>query len=216
MIQVRETYQIKFGRIDQAVDYWSRLPREVAAWPQGRETFEFLTDLSGEMYTLVVARHVDSVEAWQASLAAVQADPAYQEWFRSFKQFAEDGTREYLRVEQPNTGWSGRGAVVVRSCFKALEWRVAEALDLVRTYGALLVDQQVGQRPRLLTDLSGRMFNVIIEIETANLKEWDDHRRTMFLDAQFQVWFRRLTACVSHGSHDFYTVAGPAEGRGER
>ena len=211
MIQVRESYQVKFGRIDQALEYWSRLPREVAAWPKRRESYEVLTDLSGEMYTLVVAHHVESVEAWQASLTAVQQDPAYQEWFRSFKQFAEDGQREFFSVEQPNAGWSGRGTIVVRSCFRALEWRVAEALELTRTYGALLVDQGVGSRPRVLGDISGRMFNVVIEIETANLKDWNDHRRTMFLDAQFQVWFRRLTTCVSHGSHAFYTVAGPTD-----
>lgn len=210
MIQVRESYQVKFGRIDQAVDYWSRLPSEVVAWPKECGEFEVLTDLSGEMYTLIVARHVDSVEAWQDGMAALQMDPGYQEWFRTFKQFVEDGQREFLRVEQGNDGWSGRGAVIVRSCFRALEWRAAEALDLVRTYGALLVDQGVGRHPRLLSDLSGRLFNVIIEIETANLKDWDDHRRTMFLDAQFQVWFQRLSTSVSHGSHDFYTVAGPA------
>jgi len=210
MIQVRESYQVKFGRIDQAVEYWSRLPREVAAWPKEPAEFEVLTDLSGEMFTLVVARHVDSVEAWQKSLATVHQDPAYQEWFRTFKQFAEDGQREFLRVEQPNVGWSRRGTVVVRSCFRALEWRAAEALDLVRTYGALLVDQGVGRQPRLLSDLSGRLFNVIIEIETANLKDWDDHRRTMFVDPQFQVWFQRLTTTVTYGSHAFYTVAGPA------
>jgi hypothetical protein len=210
MIQVRESYQVRFGRIDQAVDYWARLPREVGAWPKRRDQFEVLTDLSGEMFTLVVGYHVDSVESWQAGMAAAQQDPAYQEWFRSFKQFAEDGQREFLQVEQPNGGWSGRGAIVVRSCFRALEWRAAEALDLVRNYGALLVDQGVGRNPRLLSDLSGRLFNVIIEIETANLKDWDDHRRTMFLDAQFQVWFQRLATCVSHGSHAFFTVAGPA------
>jgi hypothetical protein len=210
MIQVRESYQVRFGRIDQAIDYWSRLPREVAAWPKRREDFEVLSDLSGEMYTLVVAHHVDSVGAWQAAQAAVQQDPAFQAWFRSFKQFAEDGQREFLQVEQPNTGWSGRGAIVVRTCFRALEWRAAEAMDLVRSYGALLVDQGVGARPRLLSDLSGRLFNVIIEIETGDLKQWDDHRRTMFLDPQFQVWFQRLATCVSHGSHAFFTVAGPA------
>lgn len=210
MIQVRESYQVRFGRIDQAVDYWSRLPREVAAWPKGRDELEVLTDLSGAMFTLVVARHVESVGAWQAGVAALQQDPAYQEWFRTFKLFAEDGQREFLQVEQANPGWSGRGAVVVRTCFRVLEWRAAEALDLVRTYGALLVDQGVGRHPRLLSDLSGRLFNVVIEIETANLKDWDDHRRTMFLDPQFQVWFQRLTTCVSHGSHTFYTVAGPA------
>ena len=210
MIQVRESYQVRFGRIDQAVDYWSRLPKEVAEWPEDRAEYEVLTDLSGEMYTLIAARHVPSVEAWHAAMGRLQADSAYQEWFRSFKQFAENGQREFLMVEQPNRGWSGRGAIVIRSCFQALEWRVTEALDLVKAYGALLVDQGVGDRPRVLSDLSGSMFNVMIEIETRDLKDWDDHRRTMFLDAQFQVWFRRLAACVSHGSHDFLSVAGPA------
>jgi hypothetical protein len=210
MIQVRESYQVRFGRMDQAIDYWSRLPKEVAEWPADRTEYEVLTDLSGEMFALIVARHVDSVEAWQSAMGRLQADPHYQEWFRSFKQFAENGHREFLVVEQPNRGWSGRGAVVVRSCFQALEWRVAEALDLIKAYGALLVDQGVGERPRVLSDLSGSMFNVMIEIETRDLKDWDDHRRTMFLDAQFQVWFRRLAGCVSHGSHDFFTVAGPA------
>jgi hypothetical protein len=209
MIQVREAYQVRFGRIDMAVDYWSRLPREVPQWPQSRAEFEVLTDLSGEMYTLVVARHVPSVDVWQDSVGRLTVDPAYQGWFRSFKQFGEDGRREFLSVEQPNDGWSERGAVVVRSCFRALEWRQAEALELVKTYGALLVDQGVGRRPRVLSELSGPLFNVIIEIETANLKDWDDHRRTMFRDAQFQVWFQRLMGCVSHGTHDFYTVAGP-------
>ena len=210
MIQIRESYQVRFGRIDQAVEYWARLPREVSSWPKGRDEFEVLTDLSGEMFTLVVARQVPSVEAWLTGVAALQRDAAYQEWFRSFKQFAEDGQREFLQVEQPNAGWSKGGAIVVRTCFRALEWRAAEALDLVRTYGALLVDQGVGRQPRLLSDLSGRLFNVIIEIETDDLKQWDDHRRTMFLDAQFQVWFQRLTTCVSHGSHTFFNVAGPA------
>lgn len=210
MIQVRESYQVRFGRIDQAVDYFTRLPQVVSAWPSACAEYEVLTDLSGQMYTLIVSRHVVSVEAWQAAMAELLADGAYQEWFRSIKQFVENGRREFLTVEQPNEGWSGRGAVVVRSCFQALEWRVGEALDLVRTYGALLVDQGVGRRPRVLSDLSGQMFNVMIEIETGNLQEWDGHRRTMFLDAQFQVWFRRLSGCVSHGSHDFFTVAGPA------
>lgn len=210
MIQVRETYQVKFGRVDQAVDYWSRLPKEIPTWPADRAEFEVLTDLSGEMYTLVVARHVPSVEAWQADMKRLESNRTYQDEFRSFKQFAENGRREFLVVEQANAGWSGRGAIVVRSCFQALEWRVAEALELAKTYGALLQDQGVGSRPRVLSDLSGPMFNLMIEIETTNLKEWDDHRRTMFLDPQFQVWFRRLAACVSHGSHDFFTVAGPA------
>jgi hypothetical protein len=209
MIQVRDTFQIKFGKIDAAVDHWNRLATEVPAWPKGRDRYEVLTDLSGEMFTLATALHLDSDDAWHRMNATVLASPEYQEWFKLFKQYVEEGQREFHTVEQANGGWSGVGAIVVRSCFRALEWRIAETLDLLKTYGAMLVDVGVGSRPRLLTAGSGRLFNLIIEVEAADLTTWDRHRATLFQDAQFQVWFRRLSTCVSHGSHDFLKLVGP-------
>jgi hypothetical protein len=209
MIQVRDTYRIKFGKIDQAVDQFNRLARDVPAWPKGRDRYEVLTDLSGEMFTLVTALHMPSLAEWEAAMPTLVGSPQYQTWFKDFKQFVEDGERCFFVVEQANDGWQGPGAVMVRSCFRCREWRIAEAVDLVKTYGAMLTDCGVGSRPRILTDASGKMFNVVIEIETPDLKVWDDHRRTMFRDPQFQVWFLRLTACVEGGSHTFYTVAGP-------
>jgi hypothetical protein len=205
MIQVRESYQIKFGRIDQAVSHWMRLGKEQPATAAG---IELLTDLSGDMFNLVVARHLESVDSWERAMAEMAADAAYQAWFKPVSQLISNGHREYLRLEQPNQGWSEPGVVVVRSCFRALEWRVPEALELLRAYGAMLVDQGVGGRPRILSEFSGHLFNVMIEVETRDLKDWDEHRRTMFRDPQFQVWFQRLTACVSHGSNAFFNVAG--------
>lgn len=210
MIQVREAYQIKFGRIDQAVSHWMRLAKEKRGHP-AVAGLELLTDLSGDMFNLVVARHVESVDQWEGAMAGLTEDSGYQEWFRPVSQLISNGHREYLRVEQENEGWSAPGVVVVRSCFRALEWRVPEALDLLRSYGAMLEDQGVGRRPRLLSELTGHLFNVMIEIETRDLKEWDDHRRSMFRDPQFQVWFQRLTSCVSHGSNAFFSVAGLAQ-----
>jgi hypothetical protein len=211
MIQVRDTFQVKFGKIDAAVDHWNRLAAVVPAWPKGRDRYEVLTDLSGDMFALSTALHLDSDDAWHKMNATVLASPEYQEWFKLFKQYVEEGHREFHTVEAANPGWSGVGAIVVRTCFRALEWRVEETLELLRTYGAMLIDQGVGSRPRILTAGSGRLFNLIIEIEATDLKTWDDHRRGLFRDPQFQVWFRRLTACVSHGSHDFLKVAGPRD-----
>ena len=207
MIQVRDTFQIKFGKIDQAVEWFKRLPEDVLAWPQGKGQYEILTDLSGDMYTLVSAVHLDSIGLWETTTAQLYARAEFQEWYKSFKQYVADGQRRFYSVEQGNAGWSRQGAVVVRSCFRALEWRVHEAVDLLASYGAMLVDCGVGDRPRILTDFSGPMFNVIIEVETLDLKVWDEHRRSMFLDPQFQVWFMKLLTCVSHGSRDFYSVA---------
>jgi hypothetical protein len=211
MIQVRDAFQVKFGKIDAAVDHWNRLAADVPAWPKGKDRYEVLTDLSGSMFTLSTALHLETTEAWQKMNATVLASPEYQEWFKLFKQYVEEGQREFHTVEQANHGWSSVGAVVVRSCFRALEWRVDETLELLRTYGAMLLDQGVGSRPRILTAGTGRLFNLIIEVEAVDLKTWDEHRRGLFGDPQFQVWFHRLAGCVSHGSHDFLTVAGPRD-----
>lgn len=208
MIQVRDTFQVKFGKIDQAVDHFRAFRREIVAEVDPRAKTELMTDLSGTMFTLTTGWQLDSLAAWEHIREATFAHPKFPEWYGPFQQVVGDGSREFYQVEQPNEGWSGEGAVVVRSCFRALEWRIQETVDLLRTYGAMLVDCGVASRPRILTDASGRMFNVVIEAEPPDLKAWDVHRKTMYRDAQFQAWFRRLLTCVSHGSHEFYSVAG--------
>jgi hypothetical protein len=207
MIQVRDTFQIKFGKIDQAVELFSMLRERSTVLPQGQAPYEVLTDLSGDMFTLVTAMHLDAVAEWERLAPATWAEPGFKEWYKSFQLFVSDGQRRFYTVEQANDGWSAPGAVVVRTCFRTLEWRVAETVDLLKTYGGLLAEAGVGERARILTDFSGPMFNAIIEIEARDLKTWDQHRRTMFGETQFQVWMKRLATCVTRGSHEFYRVA---------
>jgi len=209
MIQVRDTFHIRFGRIDGAVKHFQRLMEAAPAdfFPGGLR-YELLTDLSGPMYTLREALHFPSIQAWEDGLQSLFARPEYDAWFKDWKQFVEDGEREFFRVEQDNAGWSGPGAIVVRSCFRALEWRVHETVSLLKDHGAMLADCGVATRPRVLTDASGRMFNAVLEVETPDLRTWDEHRQSMFGDPMFQAWFQRLLTCASHGSHEFYRLVG--------
>src|SRR3989304_5333509 len=156
MIQVRDSFQIRFGKIDQAIDLFLRLPKEVPEvfQPAGAR-IELLSDISGTMYTLREAMHFRSLEAWDESSQALFARPEFQEWFKDWKQFVEDGNREFFHVEHDKGGWSGKGAVVVRSCFRALPWRVHDAVDLLKDHGAMLADSGVGQRGRVLTEARG-------------------------------------------------------------
>lgn len=207
MIQVRDVFRIKFGKIDQAVELFGRLHEVVPQWPQLAGQYEILTDLSGDMYSLVTCLHVNSVAAWESLSAEMWKLSGFQEWFRSFQLFVADGQRRFYTVEQANSGWSRGGAVIVRSTFRCLEWRVADTVDLLKSHGAMLADRKVGDRPRILTDFSGPMYNVILEVETPDLKVWDDHRRNMFADPQFQVWFTKMVTCVARGEHEFLRVA---------
>jgi hypothetical protein len=69
-----------------------------------------------------------------------------------------------------------------------------------------MVDSGVGRNPRVTTDLSGPMFQAVIEVETDGLSEWETHRRSMFRRPEFQVWFVQLTNMVEAGAHEIYRV----------
>ena len=206
MIQVRDVFQVKFGSIDQAVALFARLPQISAGHAAANSHYHVLTDISGPMYTLVTELMLESIGDWEKVRDATFESPDFNEWFTQFQLYVEDGRREFYTVEGECEDWSRPGVIVVREVYHALKWQIRPAVALIQRYGALLVDQGVGQRPRILTDASGPMFQVVIEIETDSMSAWETHRRTMFKRPEFQVWFTQLLTQVKSGSHEFFRV----------
>ena len=181
MIVASDTFQIRFGIIDQKAAHFRALAEQIPAiFPTvDGLRFELLIDISGPMYSLHQYSGFPSLQAWECSLQVLYASAAYREWFKDWKQYLEDGSREFYPIEKAPGGWSGPGAIVMRSCFRALEWRVCGAVALLSDHGALLIDLAVASRHRVMTEAGGRMFNVVQEIETPDLRAWEVHRRTL-------------------------------------
>jgi hypothetical protein len=206
MIQIRDVLQVKFGKIDQAVELFTDPSTPAPAIIVPGHRFEVLTDISGDMYSLVnefVAEDLNEFE----SLREKQFDaPQFEKWFKQFQLFVEGGQRAYYNVEGPYEAWSDAGVVVVREAYRAYKWQIHTAVSLLKRYGGLLVDRQVGRNPRILTDLSGPMFQAIIEIEVENMSKWESQRRLLFREVEFQVWFQQMLTSVESGRHEFYRV----------
>ena len=202
MIQVRNGYQLKFGRIDQAVDLFRRLPGMAPAGTGQRG----MTDISGSMYTFVTELTVPSLAVFETMRASLFEGAGYGEWFREFHLIVESGRSEFYTIEGEHAGWSRPGVVIVREVYRALKWQIRPTVALLQRYGALLVDTQVGRSPRILTDLSGDMFSAVIEIETDGLSDWEARRRELYRRPEFQVWFAQLSSCVEKGWHEFYRL----------
>ena len=83
-----------------------------------------------------------------------------------------------------------------------------ETVSLLKDHGAMLADRGVATRSRVLTDASGRVFNAMLEVETPDLRAWDERPPSMFGDPLFQAWFQRRLTCGSHGSHEFCRLVG--------
>lgn len=205
MIQVRDIYQLKFGRTDQAVSLFARMPA-VAGQTSAPDSQHALTDISGTMYTFVSELMLPSLARWEQSSSEFLERPGFDEWFREFQQIVQLGRRSFFTLENEHPGWTRPGVLVVRECYRAVKWQIRRTVDLLVSYGALLEDAGVGRRPRILTDLSGEMFNAIIEVETDDLAVWEAARRALYPRADFQAWFARLSSCVEAGQHEFLRV----------
>lgn len=206
MIQVRDVLQVKFGSIDQAVDLFTRLSTPASKMIVVGKHFEVLTDITGSMYTLVNELVVESLDEYAGMRRQQFAQPEFGEWFKQFQLFVEGGRREYYTVEGPFETWSRPGVVVVRETYRAYKWQIHRAIELLQRYGGLLAAQGVGLNPRILTDLSGPMFQAVIEIETESMSAWEDQRRSLFREVEFQVWFNQMLTAVEAGSHEFFRV----------
>lgn len=206
MIQARSIYQLKFGKIDQAVALFKRVPKFVL-WPGGAKVhYHLLTDISGPMYTLVEEVMLPSLGDWETGQDMIFRRPDFADWFQEFQLFVEEGRHEFYTIEGPCEEWSRPGVIVVRQVFRAFKWQIRPAVALMQRYGALLTDAGVGRNPRILTDVSGPMFQVVIEAETDGLSEWEAHRRTMFSQPEFPVCFLKLSNHVAAGAHEFFRV----------
>lgn len=205
MIQVRNVFQLKFGRIDQAVDLFKRLPA-VAGTSTGNVRQHGMTDVSGSMYTFVNEISVASLAEWEGKRSSVFEQPGYGDWFKQFQLIVDSGRSELYTVEGDHPGWSRPGTVIVREVYRAHKWQIRPTVALVQRYGALLVDSQVGHNPRVLTDLSGDMFTCVIEIETEGISDWETHRRELYKRPEFQAWFAQLSSSVEKGWHEFYRL----------
>jgi hypothetical protein len=206
MIQVRDVLQAKFGKIDQAVDLFTQLKTSETEKVLMGGHFEVLTDITGTMYTLVNESVFESLAEF-AQMRDRQFDqPEFDDWFKQFQLFIEGGRREYYNIEGSYDTWSRPGVVVVRECYQAYKWQIQRAVELLQRYGGLLVDRGVGLNPRILTDASGTMFQAVIEIETESMSAWEDSRRTLFRQVEFQVWFNQMLAAVEAGSHELFRL----------
>ena len=205
MIQVRDVLQVKFGSIDQAVELFTN-PETEAPYSSPEYQLNILSDVSGPMYTLVNEFVVPSLSEYESTREQSFERPGFENWFRQFQLFVEGGKREFFNVEGSYQPWSRPGMIVVRETYRAYKWQIRNTVSLLQRYGALLVDRGAGQNPRITSDASGLMFRAIIEIETDSLSAWETHRREVYTQTEFRVWFNQMLTAAEAGQHDFYRV----------
>ena len=96
MIQVREVFQLHFGKAREAI----ALTQQMMAISErnGGTPTRLLTDLTGEYYTLVMEAEYESLAAFEAALQAGTASDEFKAWYPRFAALVRRGRREVYRV----------------------------------------------------------------------------------------------------------------------
>ena len=94
--------------------------------------------------------------------------------------------------------------ILVRNVFQAKYGRGDELVQLIKDGQSIPAKHGMG-RQRVLTDLAGRFFTVVMEIEAEDLADYERSCEA-FADPEFGPWFERMTELVESGSREFFTI----------
>lgn len=96
MVLVRDVFQLRFGKAREAL----ALLREeaVLARADGAASRRVTTDLTGELYTLVLESEFADLAAFEAALAEAARSEEWRAWYGRFVPLVREGRREVYRV----------------------------------------------------------------------------------------------------------------------
>ena len=132
MIQVRDVLNVKFGKIDQAVELFTKPSVPAPEFTANGQQFSALTDISGPMYTLVNEFVAPSMGAFEMTRDQHFNQPQFAKWFQQFQLFVEGGRREMYTIEGDYKPWSQSGRIVVRESYRAYQWQIRNAVSLLQ------------------------------------------------------------------------------------
>jgi hypothetical protein len=96
MIVVRNIFQLKFGKAKDAKALIKE--NEELMKKYGHTTPKFMTDLTGEFYTLVMETSYDSLSTFEKSSIEAMGAKEFDQWYSKFIPLVESGRREIFSL----------------------------------------------------------------------------------------------------------------------
>jgi hypothetical protein len=95
--------------------------------------------------------------------------------------------------------------ILVRDIFQVKFGRMKEAKDLWRE-GAKLMEPPGGARPRVLTDLMGQYYTLVIESTYRSLTDYESFSRQGMSRPGMGEWYKSFAALIESGRREIFTV----------
>ena len=100
--------------------------------------------------------------------------------------------------------------IVVRNVFRLKFGKTKEALALVKQGMEIQKRVLTGVEfsTRLLTDVTGPFYTLVLELTVPNLATFESHAPKIFADKEFQANYQQMSPLVESGYREVFTVVG--------
>jgi hypothetical protein len=95
--------------------------------------------------------------------------------------------------------------IVVRNTFQLKFGKSREAVALWRK-GKPLIEKGSKAKVRLLTDITGRFYTMVLEMEFKSLAEFERGHGSTAASAAWRGWYKRFSALAESGSREIFNV----------
>ena len=97
--------------------------------------------------------------------------------------------------------------IVIRNVFRLKFGKAREAVALVKEGAAIQKRAGANLSARVLTDLTGPFYTVVLELTVANLAAFEAEAPRFMADKEFQANYQKLVPLVESGYREIFTIA---------
>ena len=95
--------------------------------------------------------------------------------------------------------------IVIRNVFQLQFGRAKEALELLKE-GAMFANNEADGEVRILTDVTGPFYTLVLEISHQNLAAYEAAMKKMSESKEWGAWYRKFAPLVVSGHREIFTV----------
>ena len=96
--------------------------------------------------------------------------------------------------------------IVVRNVFHLKFGKAREAVAVMKENLGIVSRIAPDMAGRLLTDVTGRHYTLVLEVTVANLATWESAAPRVFGDQEFRATYEKMLPLVESGHREIFTV----------
>ncbi len=203
MIVSRTAFKLHYGQAKAAIAIW----KEIMGIDVGeKRPMRLLSDLSGANYTLVSEMDLRSFMDVGPTTHVWMTNDRIRELYPKFVPLCHGSVSDLFHLEQQTGDPCPVGHIVERMEFQLRYGQAKEAIAIWKDVLANAKDHREAPPMRLLTDITGPSYTLVMEMHYRTLMEFGPKMQMWMSDDKLRALHARFTPLCERSSRTLYNM----------